>query len=231
MEIEQVDWAGINVRRTKHAMGAQVFAQGDPCGSVFYVEQGSVRLSVLSHEGKEAVVGIIESGNFFGEGCLAGQPLRISSATAHTAAAIVEVARDEFSRQLLANAELAQTFLHHMLTRNARIEEDLIDQLFNDAEKRLARMLLLMARFGEEQEPHRTLPLVSQTVLAEMIGTTRPRVNAFMNKFRKLGFIEYNGGIKVHHSLLTVLLRESRPAPSGSHSARAGRPAKKKSPA
>jgi CRP/FNR family cyclic AMP-dependent transcriptional regulator len=222
MENGPIDWTGMRVHRAKYERGARIFAQGESCASVLYIEHGSVRLSVVSHGGKEAIVGIIERDHFFGEGCLAGQPRRTSSATAHTPIAVVEVGRDVFLRRLLARPDIAQRFLRHMLTRNARIEEDLIDQLFNDAEKRLARKLLLMARFGGEQALHRECPVVSQTVLAEMVGTTRSRVNAFMNKFRRLGFIEYSGGaIKVHHSLLTVLLRDDGSSPSGSRSARA----------
>ena len=229
MEQGQIDWSGIDVRRRKHKQGAAIFAQGDVCDSVVYIEQGSIRLSVLSTQGKEAIVGILEPGDFFGEGCLAGQPLRMSSATAQTSAITVTIDREEFARQMLVRPDLAKPFLHHMLTRNIRIEEDLVDQLFNDAEKRLARMLLLMARFGKESRPHRTLPPISQTILAEMIGTTRPRVNAFMTKFRKLGFIDYNGAIKVHHSLLTVLLREGRASATGARSVRAPRRRKPRS--
>ena len=224
MEQGQIDWSGIAVRQHEHNQGGRIFAQGEDCASVFYVEQGTVRLSVLSHQGKEAVVGILHPGDFFGEGCLAHQPLRMSSATAQAPTRTVEIQRREFAARMLDRADLARVFLRHMLTRNIRIEEDLVDQLFNDAEKRLARLLLVMARFGEEREQHRVLPPVTQTILAEMVGTTRPRVNAFMTKFRKLGFIEYDdAGITVHHALLTVLLREQSPSPSGTRSARAPR--------
>jgi CRP-like cAMP-binding protein len=220
MEARQMIWMGISVHRATYAPGVRIFAQGDPSSSVLYIEHGSVRLSVVSHDGKEVIFGIIERGHFFGEGCLAGQPLRMSSAIALTTAAIVEIPQDEFSRRLRARPEMAQLFLGHMLTRNARMEEDLVDQLFNDAEKRLARKLLLMARLGTENGPHRGFPAVSQTVLAEMIGTTRSRVNTIMNKFRKLGFIDYNGGgIKVHPSL-TVLLSEGGHAPSAASTGR-----------
>jgi CRP/FNR family transcriptional regulator, cyclic AMP receptor protein len=223
MEQGQIDWSGIDVRQRKHKPGATIFAQGEDCASVFYVDQGTVRLSVLSHQGKEAVVGILGPGDFFGEGCLARQPQRMASATAQGPTLTTEIQHQEFAAQMLVRPDIAQVFLRHMLTRNIRIEEDLVDQLFNDAEKRLARLLLLMARFGEERQQHRALPPITQTILAEMVGTTRPRANAFMTKFRKLGFIEYNGAITVHHSLLTVLLREGRASASGSRSARAPR--------
>jgi CRP/FNR family cyclic AMP-dependent transcriptional regulator len=219
MHNDRIDWTGVKTRRVRHKKGTIIFAQGDACETVLYIEQGNVRLSVVSHAGKEAIVALLESGHFFGEGCLAGQPQRMATATAVTACAVVEIERQELTRQILAKPVLAQRFLTHMLTRNVRIEEDLIDLLFNDAEKRLARTLLLMARYGEEQATHRTLPRVSQTILAEMIGTTRSRVNAFMTKFRKLGFIEYNGTLKVHNSLLTVLLRDTPSSKSGATAA------------
>jgi CRP/FNR family cyclic AMP-dependent transcriptional regulator len=219
MHNEKIDWTGVKTRRVRHKKGTIVFAQGDACQTVLHIEQGNVRLSVVSHAGKEAIVALLEAGHFFGEGCLAGQPLRMATATAVTACTVVEIEKQELTRQILARPELAQRFLTHMLTRNVRIEEDLIDLLFNDAEKRLARTLLLMARYGEEQASHRTLPRVSQTILAEMIGTTRSRVNAFMTKFRKLGFIDYNGTLKVHNSLLTVLLRDAPSSKSGATAA------------
>jgi CRP-like cAMP-binding protein len=173
-----------------------------------YVEKGAVRLSVLSHAGKEAVVAVLDEGHFFGEGCLAGQLQRMASATAMSPCTIVAVEKPEMVRHLQARPAFADRFLTHMLTRNIRIEEDLIDQLFNSSEKRLARTLLLLARYGEPGASHRALPRVSQELLAEMVGTTRSRVNFFMNKFRKLGFIDYNGGLKIHNSLLTVVLRD-----------------------
>jgi CRP/FNR family cyclic AMP-dependent transcriptional regulator len=205
---EPVDWAGTRTQRVEYNPGAAIFAQGEPATSVMYVEQGSVRLSVLSHAGKEAVVAVLDEAHFFGEGCLAGQSQRMASATAMTACTIVVVDKPEMVRQLHTKPVFADRFLTHMLTRNIRIEEDLIDQLFNSSEKRLARTLLLLARYGEPEASHRTLPRVSQETLAEMVGTTRSRVNFFMNKFRKLGFIEYNGGLKVHNSLLSVVLRD-----------------------
>ena len=159
-----------------------------------------MRLSVLSHAGKEAVVAVLDAGHFFGEGCLAGQTQRMATATAMAPCTILAVEKQEMVRQLHARPAFADRFLTHMLTRNIRIEEDLIDQLFNSTEKRLARTLLLLARYGEPEASHRALPRVSQEVLAEMVGTTRSRVNFFMNKFRKLGFIDYNGGLKINNS-------------------------------
>jgi CRP-like cAMP-binding protein len=203
-----VDWTGTRTQRVEYQAAATIFAQGDPATSVMYVDQGAVRLSVLSHAGKEAVVAVLDLAHFFGEGCLAGQSQRMATATAMTACTIVIVEKQEMVRQLHAKQAFADRFLSHMLTRNIRIEEDLIDQLFNSSEKRLARTLLLLARYGEPEASHRTLPRVSQETLAEMVGTTRSRVNFFMNKFRKLGFIEYNGGLKINNSLLSVVLRD-----------------------
>jgi len=203
-----IDWAGIPVQRVEYDAGTTIFTQGDPASSVMYVAQGTVRLSVLSHAGKEAVIAVLGDNHFFGEGCLVGQPNRMATASAMAACAIVVVEKPEMVRQLHAQPAFADRFLTHMLTRNIRIEEDLIDQLFNSSEKRLARTLLLLARYGEPEASHRTLPRVSQETLAEMVGTTRSRVNFFMNKFRKLGFIEYNGGLKINNSLLSVVLRD-----------------------
>jgi CRP/FNR family transcriptional regulator, cyclic AMP receptor protein len=203
-----IDWAGIRVQRVEYDAGANIFTQGDPASSVMYVEHGTVRLSVLSHAGKEAVIAVLDSNHFFGEGCLVGQPQRMATASAMAACTIIIVEKPEMVRQLHARPAFADRFLTHMLTRNIRIEEDLIDQLFNSSEKRLARTLLLLARYGEPGASHRTLPRVSQETLAEMVGTTRSRVNFFMNKFRKLGFIQYNGGLKVNNSLLSVVLRD-----------------------
>jgi CRP-like cAMP-binding protein len=205
---EPVDWTGAQTLRVEYEAGATIFAQGDPALSVLYVEEGTVRLSVLSHSGKEAVVAVLDGTHFFGEGCLAGQSRRMATATAMSSCAIRSVEKPEMVRHLHAQPAFADRFLTHMLTRNIRIEEDLIDQLFNSSEKRLARTLLLLARYGEPELSHRTLPRVSQETLAEMVGTTRSRVNFFMNKFRKLGFIEYNGGLKINNSLLSVVLRD-----------------------
>jgi CRP/FNR family transcriptional regulator, cyclic AMP receptor protein len=203
-----LEWTGARTQRTQYEPDARIFAQGDPATSVMYLEGGAVRLSVLSHAGKEAVVALLDGGHFFGEGCLAGQPQRMATATAMVPCTIVAVDKPEMVRHLHARPAFADRFLMHMLTRNIRIEEDLIDQLFNSSEKRLARTLLLLARYGEPEASHRALPRVSQEVLAEMVGTTRSRVNFFMNKFRKLGFIDYNGGLQVNNSLLTVVLRD-----------------------
>ncbi len=206
--IDPVDWAGVRLQRVVHEPATTIFAQGDPATSVMYIEKGAVRLSVLSHAGKEAVVALLEAGHFFGEGCLAGQVQRMATATAMAPSTILAVEKSEMARQLRAAPAFADRFLTHMLTRNIRIEEDLIDQLFNSTERRLARTLLLLARYGEPVASHRALPKLSQEVLAEMVGTTRSRVNFFMNKFRKLGFIDYNGGLKINNSLLSVVLRD-----------------------
>jgi CRP-like cAMP-binding protein len=203
-----VDWAGVRAQNVEYAVGATIFDQGDPATSIMYVVQGRVRLSVLSSAGKEAVIAVLDDNHFFGEGCLVGQPQRMATASAMTDSTIVIVEKPEMVRQLHAQPAFADRFLTHMLTRNIRIEEDLIDQLFNSSEKRLARTLLLLARYGEPEGSHRALPRVSQETLAEMVGTTRSRVNFFMNKFRKLGFIEYNGGLKINNSLLSVVLRD-----------------------
>jgi CRP/FNR family cyclic AMP-dependent transcriptional regulator len=203
-----LDWTGVRTERVEFGPGTMIFAQGDPATTVMYVEQGVVRLSVVSHAGKEAVIAMLETGHFFGEGCLAGQPQRMGTATAMAPCMILAVERQEMVRRLHAQPAFADRFLTHMLARNIRIEEDLIDHLFNSSEKRLARTLLLLARYGEPEATHRALPKVSQEVLAEMVGTTRSRVNFFMNKFRKLGFIDYNGGLKINNSLLSVVLRD-----------------------
>lgn len=201
-------WTDVPLHRADYAPDAVIFAQGDPSPTVLYVAKGMVRLSVVSHRGKEAVIAMVEVGQFFGEGCLAGQTRRMATATAASACTIVSIDKPEMVRQLHQKPAFADRFLRHMLTRNIRIEEDLIDQLFNSSERRLARTLLLLARYGEPDASHRTLPRVSQETLAEMVGTTRSRVNFFMNKFRKLGFIEYNGDLKINNSLLSVILRD-----------------------
>jgi CRP/FNR family transcriptional regulator, cyclic AMP receptor protein len=203
-----LDWTGVRTQRAEYGPAAMIFAQGSPATSVMYLVEGTVRLSVLSHAGKEAVVALLDAGDFFGEGCLAGQTQRMATATAMTPSTILVVEKPEMVRQLHTQPAFADRFLTHMLTRNIRIEEDLIDQLFNSSEKRLARTLLLLARYGEPEASHRALPKVSQEVLAEMVGTTRSRVNFFMNKFRKLGFIEYNGALKINNALLSVVLRD-----------------------
>jgi len=203
-----LDSAGVARHITKYARSASVFSQGDPASHVFYLQSGSVKLSVLSPKGKEAIVAVLGAGDFFGEGCLAGQPRRMATASALGASTVLVVEKAEMVEKLRTQPDLAECFLTHMLSRNIRIEEDLIDQLFNSSEKRLARTLLLLARYGKGDYPHQ-LPKLSQETLAEMVGTTRSRVNFFMNKFRDLGFIEYNGIIKVNRSLLTVVLHDS----------------------
>jgi len=186
----------------------KIFSQGDAANCVLYVQEGTVQLSVLSAAGKEAVVGILGPGAFFGEGCLAGQPLRMGNATALIPTRLLVVEKKTMVRLLHEEHDLADRFIEYVLARNIRIEEDLIDQLFNSSEKRLARALLLLARYGTDGPPRRLRVKVSQELLAEMVGTTRSRVNYFMNKFRKLGFIEYNGGIRINDGLLSVVLHD-----------------------
>jgi CRP/FNR family transcriptional regulator, cyclic AMP receptor protein len=181
--------------------------QGEPARHVFYIQEGSIKVAVTSAAGKEAVVALLGAGDFLGEGCLVGQPLWIATATAITHGRALVIEKSEMLRLLHADHEFSDRFISYMVTRNLRTEEDLIDQLFNSSEKRLARALLLLARYGKPSQAL-TLPRVSQTVLAEMVGTTRTRVNYFMNKFRKLGFIEYNGSLKINNSLLSVVLRD-----------------------
>ena len=183
-----------------------IFAQGDPADAVFYLERGQVKLTVVSDQGKSAVVAVLGPGDFFGEGGLAGQPVRMATATAMTEVSVVLVERQAMIRLVHERSLFSERFMAHMLARNVRFEEDLVDQLFNSSEKRLARVLLLLARLGKEGQTEPVIPKISQEVLAEMVGTTRPRISGFMNKFRKLGFIEYNGGLHIHSSLLNVLL-------------------------
>ena len=203
-----LDSAGAARTIRKYAKSSVIFSQGDAAAEVFYVQQGRVKLSVLSRSGKEAVVAILGRGDFFGEGCLAEQPRRIATATAMTASTVLVIEKAGMLEVLHTQAAFAERFLAHMLARNIRVEEDLVDLLFNSSEKRLARGLLLLARYGKQDQPL-LIPAISQETLAEMIGTTRSRVNFFMNKFRDLGFIEYSGGdIKVNGSLLTVVLHE-----------------------
>ena len=186
-----------------------IFSQGDAADSVMYVQRGSVKFTVVNESGKEAVVAIFGSGDFFGEGGLAGQSVRMATATAIVPTTVLVIGKDEMIRALHAEPSLSDRFITYMLSRNIRVEADLIDQLFNSTEKRLARTLLLLARYGKRDEPERVLQKISQETLAEMIGTTRSRVNLFMNKFRKLGFIEYNGRREVHSSLPCVILHDS----------------------
>ena len=203
-----LDSSGVSRKVVEFQPRDVVFAQGDPSDSVMYIQQGSVRISVLSEAGKEAVIAMLGPGEFFGEGALAAQPLRIATATAIAASRILVIEKQQMIRLLHKQHELSDRFITYILARNIRVEEDLIDHLFNSSEKRLARTLLLLARYGKEEEPAKILPKVSQEMLAEMVGTTRSRVNFFMNRFKKLGFIEYNGGLKVHASLLSVVLHD-----------------------
>ena len=203
-----LDSAGVARRIVRFARGGVIFRQGAPANSVFYLQTGAVKLSVISSSGKEAVVGVLGPGDFFGEGCLAGQMLRMGTAMALDATTALRIQKREMLRTLHEQPALSDRFITHMLVRNFRIEEDLVDQLFNSSEKRLARTLLLLARYGDEDKRERVLPKLSQETLAEMVGTTRSRVNFFMNKFRKLGFIQYNGGLKINGSLLSVVLHE-----------------------
>jgi CRP-like cAMP-binding protein len=204
-----LDSAGISKKVVEYAPLAVIFSQGDPGDSVMYIQKGAVRLSVLSHAGKEAIVGMLGAGDFLGEGALAGQPIRMGPATAVSATRVLIVPKKQMIQLLHDAPGFSDRFIEYMLSRNIRIEEDLVDQLFNSSEKRLARTLLLLARYGKEDKPHGVLPKLSQETLAEMIGTTRSRVNFFMNKFRKLGLIEYNGGLKINTSLLSVVLHDS----------------------
>jgi len=186
-----------------------IFAQGDPTDAVFYIHTGKVRLTVVSNDGKEATIGILGDGEFFGEGALAGQVLRMGSATAMTDCAVLRIDKNAMMRTLHREHAFSDMFVAYLLARNIRYEEDLVDQLFNSSEKRLARILLLLAHFGKEGTPETVVPKISQEMLAEMIGTTRSRVSFFMNRFRKLGFIHYNGGgLQVHSSLLNVVLHD-----------------------
>jgi CRP/FNR family transcriptional regulator, cyclic AMP receptor protein len=187
---------------------SNVFSQGSPADSVFYIEKGKVKLTVLSTGGKEAVVAILGIGDFFGEGCLAGQPLRMATATAMTECSLLRLQKETMVRMLHNEPALSELFMSYLLSRNIRIEEDLVDQLFNSSEKRLARILLLLTRFGKDGQHEPVVPKISQETLADMVGTTRSRVSFFMNKFRKLGFIEYNGGLQVHSSLLNIVLHD-----------------------
>jgi CRP/FNR family cyclic AMP-dependent transcriptional regulator len=194
--------------RSDYRKNQKVFAQGDPAESIFYVQKGRVKLTVVSKDGKEAVIAILGPGDFFGEGCLAGQLQRMSTASAISESSVTRLAKSGVIKALRDDPAFSEQFLHHLLTRNIRIEEDLVDQLFNSSEKRLARVLLLLANFGKEGKPEPVIPKMSQETLAEIVGTTRSRISFFMNKFRKLGFIEYNGTLEVHSSLLSVILHD-----------------------
>jgi CRP/FNR family transcriptional regulator, cyclic AMP receptor protein len=200
--------AGLGKRVVTYARKDVVFSQGDPSDSVLYLRSGAIQLSVLSHTGKEAVVATLGPGDFLGERALTGHPVRLETAVATLPSTVLVVPKKKMTELLHSEHEFSDRFIAYMLTRNARLEADLVDQLFNSSEKRLARTLLLLARYGKEDRPQGVLPKFSQEMLAEMIGTTRSRVNFFMNKFRKLGFIEYNGGLTINASLLSVVLHD-----------------------
>ena len=205
-----LDSGGLSKTVAEYSRDETIFTQGDVCDHVMYIQSGGVKLSVLSKTGREAVVAMLGPGDFFGEGCLAGQPIRIGSATAITPSLILLIDKAKMVRLLHRQPSMSDRFITHMLARNIRIEEDLVDQLFNSSEKRLARTLLLLARYGKQDKPARMVPKISQETLAEMIGTTRSRVNFFLNKFKKLGFIEYDGElpVKINSSLLSVVLHD-----------------------
>ena len=203
-----LDSAGVARKVVEFQRKATIFAQGNSSKHVMYIQKGGVKLSVVNELGKEAIVAILGPGDFFGEGCLAGQKICVGTATAISPTTVLAIERDEMVRVLHGEHAFSDRFIKYMLSRNIRIEEDLIDQLFNSTEKRLARVLLLLANFGKEGRPEPVVAKISQETLAEMIGTTRSRVSFFMNKFRKLGFIEYNGGMHVHTSLLNVILHD-----------------------
>jgi len=203
-----LDSAGVARGIVEYRRSQKIYSQGDPATSVMYIQEGGVKLSVVNEVGKEAVVAILGQGDFLGEGGMAGQTVRMGTATAITPATVLVIEKNEMIRVLHSEQAFSDRFMSYMLSRNIRIEEALIDQLFNSSEKRLARALLLLARYGKESQPQKMLPKVSQEMLAEMIGTSRGRVNFFMNKFRKLGFIRYHGGLQVHSSLLSVVLHD-----------------------
>jgi len=202
--------ASIGVGRSsdKYKRGAVIFRQGDKAESVYYIEKGKVNITVASKQGKEGVIAILEPGEFFGEGCLAGQPLHMATASAMAETVVVRIERDTMVRLLREQPEFSQLFMGFLLSRNVQIEADLVDQLFNSSEKRLARVLLLLAHFGKDGKMEPVIPKISQDLLAARVGTTRSRINFFMNKFRKLGFIEYNGTLKVNSALLNVIVHD-----------------------
>ncbi len=203
-----LDSTGVARKAVDYPRKAVIFSQGDASKHVMYIQKGGVKLSVLNEFGKEAVVAMLGPGDFFGEGCLAGQKIRIGTATAITATAVLAIEKSEMERVLHGEHAFSDRFITHMLSRNIRVEEDLIDQLFNSTEKKLARTLLLLAQYGKTGEPHKVLATISQETLAEMIGTTRSRVNLFMSKFKRLGFIHTNGGLHINNSLLSVVLHD-----------------------
>jgi CRP-like cAMP-binding protein len=203
-----LDSAGVGRNTVEYRPGESIFTQGDPCDSILYIKTGGVKLSVSSKAGKEAVVAMLGPGDFFGEGCLVGQPLRTGNATAIAPSTILLLTKATMIELLHQQRAMSDRFISHLLARNIRSEEDLVDQLFNSCEKRLARLLLLLARYSQRGSPMQVVPKISQVTLAEMVGTTRSRVNFFLNKFKKLGFIEGDGEFKVNSSLLSVILHE-----------------------
>ena len=205
---EYLSKAGLSRRIAKFKKGQVIFSQDDPCDDVLYIQSGNAKLTIVNPQGKEAVLALMGPGDFLGEGCIIGNPVRMATATAMVPVEAMAIEKKEIMRVLHAEQEFAGKFLHYMLERNIKIEADLVDQLFNSSEKRLARALLILARYGKEGEPETLVAKISQETLAELVGTTRSRVNFFMNKFRKLGFIHYNGGLKVHSSLLNVVLHD-----------------------
>jgi CRP-like cAMP-binding protein len=203
-----LETAGVRRSIANYRKGQTIFSQGDDCTTVLYLQQGTVKLTIVSPAGKEAVIAILYPGDFFGEGCIAGQPRRVARAVAVQSASVLAINKKEMLRVIHEEHEFSDRFISHMLKRNVRIEEDLADQLFNSSEKRLARALLLAARYGKEEQAEKIVGKVSQETWAEMIGTTRSRVSYFMNKFRKLGYIKYNGGLQINSSLLRVILKD-----------------------
>ena len=204
-----LDTAGVARRIVKFLNGRTIFSQGDPSNTVLYVQEGTVKLTVVNEKGKEAVIALLGAGDFLGEGCISnGSPVRMATATAVAPTTALVIEKKEMIRVLHEEKEFADRFISYMLKRNVKIEADLVDQLFNSSEKRLARALLMLARYGREGQPEKVISKISQETLAELVGTTRSRVNFFMNKFRKLGFIHYNGGLQVHSSLLNVVLHD-----------------------
>jgi CRP-like cAMP-binding protein len=187
---------------------SNIFVQGDPADAVFYIQKGRVKLTVTSEHGKAAIIGVLSDGSFFGEGCIAGQPLRMMTASAISDCTLLRIEKAAMAAALHENHEFSEFFIAYVLSRNIRYEADLVDQLFNSSEKRLARVLLLLSRYGKDGKPERVVPKISHETLAEMVGTTRPHISRFMNKFRKLGFIDYNGGLEVHSSLMNMMLHE-----------------------
>jgi CRP/FNR family transcriptional regulator, cyclic AMP receptor protein len=203
-----LNFGGLTKTTENYRRSQKIFSQGDPANRVMYIQEGGVRLSVVNKAGNEAIIALLGPGDFLGEGCLTGLPLRMGTATAITSTTVLVIEKNQMIRALHHEHKFSDRFITYLLTRNIRIEEALVDQLFNSIEKRLARILLLLAHYGKDDEPEQIIPKISQQALAEMIGTTRSRVNVFMNKFKRLGFIHYNGGLQVHNSLLSVIVHD-----------------------